>query len=351
MGKINIAKRWSCLHRKIGSGPALRAVDGSTKVPAPASIMSLHRKWLRDLSLTLPCKELHSVGLYFGTPEAPSLTAIPIKSATFSVTSIRKDVKEGENAEVWLPATDAYFLMLYLEDAQHADIEADGSCSPVRLYERGSICLVDLEHGAAINLHSTLRSLAFILPKELLAEAASLSPGIPSRLVCRRGKPDAVLRNLGTTLLALFGSEGKAPPPALLQHVAVAICAHLLHHYGDTPDVSTARRPMSESQAKAAKEFMRDNLGCQPPLASIAAAAGLAADHFLQEFKRATGLTPHQWLAWVRVERAKELLSEHSLSVEAIAGRCGFSDLDHFVRAFVEETGLAPVAWRRMRLH
>lgn len=195
------------------------------------------------LPLTLPDKDpahkdLTCVGLYFGTPEAPSLTTVPIRAAGFSVTSICKEFEPGGANDVPLPAADAYFLMLYLEDAAHADIRPDGSATPVRHYERGSICLVDLADGARIRLASRLRALAFVLPKALFDEAAALSPGMASRrLVCRRGEPDSVLGNLGTALLALLGSRAEPSPPALLRHVAVAICAHLLHQYGEKPAV------------------------------------------------------------------------------------------------------------------
>lgn len=298
--------------------------------------------------MTFQCKELSSVGLYFGTPEAPCLTTVPIKSAGFSVTSLHKDLDEGQANNVRLPKCEAYFLMLYLEDARHADVRADGSSTPVRDYSRGSICLVDLEDGVSICLHGPLRSLAFVLPKALFDEAASLSPGMTARrLACRRGKPDSVLCNLGTALLALLGNGAEPSPPALLRHVAVAICAHLLHQYGETG----AGDALSRRQEAAAKDFMRDNLDNEPSLASIAAAAGLAPEHLLVQFQRATGLTPHQWLAGTRVDQAKGLLSAHTLTLEDVAGRCGFADLDQFVALFAAETGLTPAAWSRKRLN
>lgn len=199
---------------------------------------------IESVPLTFPGKELSCVGLCFGTPEAPCLTTVPIRSATFSVTSICKDLNAGEARDIRLPACSAYFLMLYLDDVEHADIRQDGTCAPVRRYERGSICLVDLDEGAAIRQHSRLDVLAFVLPKTLFDEAASLSSGMKiRRLACRRGKPDSVLNNLGTALLALLGGGRQATPPALLRHMAVAVCAHLLHHYGETHDDAAAGAP------------------------------------------------------------------------------------------------------------
>lgn len=289
------------------------------------------------------------VGLCFGTPEAPSLTTVPIKAATFSVTSICKDLTEEEANDVRLPACDAYFVMLYLEDADHADIREDGTCTPIRRYAQGSICLVDLDAGAAIRLHSRLNALAFVLPKTLFEEAASLSSSTEMRrLTCRRGKPDGVLANLGTALLALLSSSRTASPPALLRHMAVAICAHLLHQYGETPEGGPTISRLPSGSKAGAQQTASDN---EPGPFPIAPAADFAEETFLLDFERATGLAPVEWLTRIRIERAKEFMAEHTLTIDAIAHHCGFGDLEHFNQAFMRETGMTPTVWGRKRVN
>ncbi|WP_429131682.1 helix-turn-helix domain-containing protein [Ensifer sp. 4252] len=229
------------------------------------------------------------------------------------MTSIFRELGEREANDVRLPACESYFLMLYLEDAEHADIRSDGSCTPVRRFGRGTVCLVDLADGAAIRLNSRLRSLAFVLPKTLLGETAELSPDTEQRrLVCRRGEPDSVIHNLGTALLAFFSGNGKAPSPAPLRPVAVAICAHLLHRYGEPIETSGGEAPGGDP---------REDFG--------AALLPMAT----------------------RIDRAKAYLANHALSLEDIAYVCGFGDLEHFERAFAGETGVTPSAWWRASLH
>ncbi|AHK47387.1 putative AraC family transcriptional regulator (plasmid) [Ensifer adhaerens OV14] len=238
---------------------------------------------------------------------------MPIRAASFSVTSICRELWAGEANDVRLPTCESYFLMLYLEDAEHADIRSDGSCTPVRRFGCGTICLVDLADGAAIRLNSRLRSLAFVLPKALFGETAELSSDTgPRRLVCRRGEPDSVLRNLGTALLAFFAGSERARPPAPLGPVAVAICAHLLHRYGE---------PIEARRGEAVGVFLREDLGAA--LLPIA----------------------------TRIDRAKAYLTDHALSLEDIAYACGFGDLELFAKAFVGETGVTPSVWRRRCLH
>ncbi len=272
--------------------------------------------------MTSPYPEMGCVGRYFGTPDAPCLRTIPMEAAIFSVTRIRKRLTRALQPEVALPACEAYFLMLYLEDAEHADIRADGARSPARRYARGSICLVDLRKGASIALHSDLNALAFVLPKRLIAEVAALSPTAkPQRLMCRRGEADSILCSLGLALLALF-ERVDSTPRELLQHVAVAVCAHLLHHHSTEIQGDEGGNPFD---------------GSNDPTAS----------HNRQEATRAA----HQLQMRRRVAQAKQLLRASSLPLGSIAFLCGFSSLSHFTTVFLGETGTTPQAWRSAPLH
>jgi transcriptional regulator GlxA family with amidase domain len=49
----------------------------------------------------------------------------------------------------------------------------------------------------------------------------------------------------------------------------------------------------------------------------------------------------------VRVNAAKEMLTERILSVAEIAEQCGFANTSHFTRFFREKTGQTPAAFRK----
>ncbi len=274
------------------------------------------------------------VGAFFGLPNAPCLLARPIGNARFSVTRLHHRLIGQAGQVVVLPPDDAYFLMLYLKEAHHCDIGADGTESEVRRYRQGSICLVDLARGASVRLMSDLESLAFYLPRSLFREVAAF-PRAPNEtgLRCRRGEHDDIMRHIGAALLPFF-EDGNAGSPAL-QHIAVAICAHLLQHHGDrSAGACSAAVGLSVWQEKAAKDFMIDNLGEDFPIAAAASAAGLATREFVDGFKSVTGQTPSQWLMRHRIGRAKQYLAERILPISEIATRCGFTNEEHFVRVF-----------------
>jgi AraC family transcriptional regulator len=79
----------------------------------------------------------------------------------------------------------------------------------------------------------------------------------------------------------------------------------------------------------------------------MAAAAHLSVYHFARQFKRATGLPPHQYVIMRRVERAKQLLQGGTdLSLAEVAAGAGFSDQSQFSHHFKRLVGVTPRQYR-----
>ncbi len=75
-------------------------------------------------------------------------------------------------------------------------------------------------------------------------------------------------------------------------------------------------------------------------------------DSLRHGFKRAFGCSPRDMMLRLRIQHAKNLLLESSLSIKEIADRCGYQRQHEFARAFRQHTGSAPTAWRaRPYLH
>ena len=81
-------------------------------------------------------------------------------------------------------------------------------------------------------------------------------------------------------------------------------------------------------------------------LEAMAAEAGLTPSHFCRVFKKATGITPHQYVMKARLDRAQELLGSSDLSIATIADQLGFTSQSHFTRAFRQYAGQTPSGWR-----
>lgn len=84
---------------------------------------------------------------------------------------------------------------------------------------------------------------------------------------------------------------------------------------------------------------------------ALAAEAGLTPSHFCRVFKRATGISPHQYVMKARLERAQQMLGGTELSISQVADSLGFGSQSHFTRAFRAFTGQTPSGWRATNLH
>ena len=78
----------------------------------------------------------------------------------------------------------------------------------------------------------------------------------------------------------------------------------------------------------------------------LARAAGLSRAHFIREFRRAFGETPHQYLLTRRLERAATLLRSTDRSVLDICTSVGLRSVGSFTTSFRRAYGLTPTAYR-----
>ena len=86
---------------------------------------------------------------------------------------------------------------------------------------------------------------------------------------------------------------------------------------------------------------------CDLSLQTLANESGYSRVHFIRMFRAATGYSPHNYLLNLRLERARELLRNPSLSLIDIALDCGFSSHSHMSRFFHKFVGVTPTAYRR----
>lgn len=81
-------------------------------------------------------------------------------------------------------------------------------------------------------------------------------------------------------------------------------------------------------------------------VAELAAEACMSPTYFQHRFRDETGMSPHAYLNYIRVNEAKRLLAFGREPVEAIADTLGFSSASHFVAVFKAATGFTPREYR-----
>lgn len=77
----------------------------------------------------------------------------------------------------------------------------------------------------------------------------------------------------------------------------------------------------------------------------IAGRVGWSGDHLRRNCRAILGASPLEIQNAARIRRAQELLSYGQLSGAQIAERLGWSDASHFTRAFRRATGMTPREW------
>lgn len=103
---------------------------------------------------------------------------------------------------------------------------------------------------------------------------------------------------------------------------------------------------LSRRQFDTVRELVQAQFGAELNLDALAQAAGLSRYHFARMFKVSTGLTPHQYVNKVRVERGRKML-ERGLPQAEVAGRCGFAHQSHFAAHFKRHYGVTPGQYLR----
>ncbi|MCW1381590.1 AraC family transcriptional regulator [Novosphingobium sp. KCTC 2891] len=190
----------------------------------------------------------------------------------------------------------------------------DGELDVVTL----SIASRDLERSSARDQFAAMRfafsdPLGVALTRQVLAEL--YAPQTAERKVYVATLVDALKAHM---LRGPFAANDTAFPVS-------EFSAHRIHHVMN----AVQERPAEEHSIEA-----------------MAAQVGLTPSHFCRVFKRATSLTPHQYVMKARIERAQEMLATTELSMAQIAEAMGFGSQSHFARAFRNFTGTTPTMWR-----
>jgi AraC-like DNA-binding protein len=98
-----------------------------------------------------------------------------------------------------------------------------------------------------------------------------------------------------------------------------------------------------------AKLFIDRNFSEKIDLDQIADEAYFSKYHFLRLFKQAYGKTPHQYLVWVRMEHAQQLIKTGA-AISDVCYATGFDSPGSFSMLFRRTTGDSPTAYQAMQL-
>lgn len=131
--------------------------------------------------------------------------------------------------------------------------------------------------------------------------------------------------------------QGKQPSE---QHVVYA-------PEGIVTKASTDTLAIEDPQLVQALSYIRENACRQIDVQDILRKVPMARRSLERKFQQAIGRAPSEEIRRLRIAKARSLLAETDLSMQAIAEASGYSTYNYLTYAFKRETGSTPSAYRK----
>ena len=91
---------------------------------------------------------------------------------------------------------------------------------------------------------------------------------------------------------------------------------------------------------------MHRNFASDVAAEQLASMENLSQSRYRAAFRKATGLSPSEYLMGLRIRNACNLLEQTNLSVQEVAAASGYRDPFYFSRIFRKNMGLSPSEYR-----
>jgi transcriptional regulator GlxA family with amidase domain len=134
------------------------------------------------------------------------------------------------------------------------------------------------------------------------------------------------------------------------RRLALAVARYLvvfLKRPGGQAQFSTAPSlQVADDRFAPLHDWMAGHLAADLSIGALAERAAMSERSFMRRYTEATGLTPARAVERLRVEAARQLLSDTQLPVKWIAARCGFGSEETLRRSFLRLLASTPQDYR-----
>jgi AraC family transcriptional regulator len=123
----------------------------------------------------------------------------------------------------------------------------------------------------------------------------------------------------------MISSSEVAPRPSVLPRPRAGLAPHKLHKV---------------------LAFIEEHIAEPVGVRHLAESVHTSPFHFARMFKMAVGRPPHLYITLLRMEHAKDLLSNSGLTLVEIAAAVGYQTQAHFTGVFHKHVGVTPRTFR-----
>jgi AraC family transcriptional regulator len=247
-----------------------------------------------------------------------------------------------------LKCMSGHVVMTYYGAAQHIEWRA----GLTRLESRtqpGSITVIPEGHDGHWDIAGPIEvSHVYLTEKRLQSCSDLVAGGKRIELMDRLGFEDPTAARI-LELLSHEAARGDPSSRLLVEQAIDLLCMQLIrvHSSSGILPASARRRGLADWQVKRVTTYMRDHLDQEIGLQELATLINRSRFHFCTAFRIATGHTPHEWLTVQRIQRAKVLLTDPTLSITDIGFKVGYQTPSAFAATFRRIIGVTPTEFRR----
>lgn len=116
-----------------------------------------------------------------------------------------------------------------------------------------------------------------------------------------------------------------------------------------TARVALVNVPENSWKIEKAVQYIEQHYNREISNHELASVVGYHPYHLNRLIKSSTGMTLHQYMLNVRIEKAKAFLLNTHKSIAEISEICGFKNQYYFSNTFKNKTGFTPSSWRNTR--
>ncbi|MDX6712243.1 MAG: AraC family transcriptional regulator [Blastocatellia bacterium] len=175
-----------------------------------------------------------------------------------------------------------------------------------------------------------------------LCRELSLTPQIGFQ--CRH------IRHIAMSLLSEL-NEANVVGRLYADSLATGLAMQLVRRYSSLKDVQIGHGGMAPHRLRKAVGLIDNHLAEEVEgrvaLRTVAKDVGMSYFHFSRAFKQSMGMSPTNYIAERRIDRAKKLIQETDLPISEVALRSGFSSQSHFTTSFRRLAGVTPRSFRK----
>jgi AraC-like DNA-binding protein len=151
-------------------------------------------------------------------------------------------------------------------------------------------------------------------------------------------------------LLAIYSESLRADAlkePAIYAKL-IDLCVAMTRYCGSQRETLPYNRQKNIAKLNAVFEYINEHVSDELTLEGIAGIAHFSKYHFERIFKKYTNISFHQYLKYLRVEKAAVLLLNPRLAITQAAQDAGFESIATFNRAFKEIKNCTPSEYNKL---